>query len=298
MVRKHYNLPSLSALGAFEVAARKLSFKSAARELNVTPGAVSHQIKQLEQELGTPLFSRGHRSVSLTREGMVLFESLQSAFSAVSDSLSTIRKTNELPTVVVGATTAVSSLQLTAAISRFWLEHGDIAVNQIVSDASFSGYDRPDLEVRYGRDPDKSVHQVELFRDTLVPVCAPALWDQFQDMDLEELARSTLIHMEADNPKWTTWHDWFKVKGYAGPLASGIRVTNYMIALQTAAEGNGLVLGWKRLIAPMVSNGSLVPLESWQTEAPNRFYIVSKQEKQLNNAALTLKRWLVSNLFH
>ena len=81
--RRNYNLPPLTSLAAFEAAARNLSFKDAAQELSVTPGAVSHQVKSLEDELGRSLFNRKHRSVEMTEEGELLFSTLSAAFSRI-----------------------------------------------------------------------------------------------------------------------------------------------------------------------------------------------------------------------
>ncbi|MFD1378076.1 LysR family transcriptional regulator [Fodinicurvata halophila] len=87
MSRRVYDLPPLTALAAFETAARHLSFKNAAVELNVTPGAVSHQIRALEEELGASLFVRRHRGVDLTEEGDRLFSTLAESFVRISQRL-------------------------------------------------------------------------------------------------------------------------------------------------------------------------------------------------------------------
>lgn len=132
MARRYYNLPPLNTLASFECAARNLSIKDAAQELNVTPGAVSHQIKALEGELGTALFERKHRGIGLTENGQRLFASLQRSFSDVSSTLSHVRRTSFDLSVTIAATTAVSSLWLTPRLSRFWKEHGNIPVNQLL----------------------------------------------------------------------------------------------------------------------------------------------------------------------
>ena len=136
MTRRHYSLPPLTTLSSFEAAARKLSFKDAATELNVTPGAVSHQIKALEGELGVALFDRKHRGVDLTPHGLKLFHSLERSFLDISRVLAQIQRSAEDTSVSVAATTAVSSLWLTPRITRFWKEHGNVAVNQVVSDGA------------------------------------------------------------------------------------------------------------------------------------------------------------------
>jgi len=104
MSRRQYNLPALTSLSVFETAARHLSFKHAAHELGVTPGAVSHQIKSLEADLGAPLFRRQHRGVELTDDGLALFEALAASFLRVSRCLEDIRQRDITRYVTVGST--------------------------------------------------------------------------------------------------------------------------------------------------------------------------------------------------
>lgn len=110
MARSYYNLPSLTTLAAFETAARKLSFKKAAQELNVTPGAVSHQIKALEAEVGGRLFERKHHGVELTQTGEELHAVLHLTFSEISRVLVRIRKPQDDMSVSISSTTAVSTV--------------------------------------------------------------------------------------------------------------------------------------------------------------------------------------------
>src|SRR5699024_8208501 len=113
---------------------RHLSFKDAAQELSVTPGAVSHQIRALEGDLGTALFRRGHRSVELTDEGEALFEVLSMAFSKISGRLRAIRARRAGAAVTVGSTSAVAALWLSPSLIRFWRAFPDMNVTQLVQD--------------------------------------------------------------------------------------------------------------------------------------------------------------------
>lgn len=293
MARRHYNLPALSTLAAFEAAARNLSFKNAAQELNVTPGAVSHQVKALERELDATLFERKYRGVVLTSDGLLLFSSLEKAFFGVGATLTQIRKSRIEDVVTIGSTSAVSSLWLTSAVTRFWRGNGHISVNQIVSDSPFAATVEPDLIIRYGRDLNGNLDHCELYRDVLVPVCSPQLATQITDISLEYLGHQRLIHLDADDVRWTSWQSWFSALGYEGGVVPGIRVNNYTIALQAAQDGAGIVLGWKRLIAPLLESGKLVVIGKHVLEAPNRFYIASKPEKQLDDCAVKLRDWLL-----
>lgn len=295
MARRHYNLPPLTTLATFEVAGRHLSFKDASRELNVTPGAVSHQIKALEAELGITLFVRKHRGVELTSGGAQLFAALEYSFSEISAALARLRKTSDGYSVSVSTTTAVSSLWLTPRLARFWTEFGGIPVNQNVSDNARQMIDT-DLRIQYGSTKDKTKVQAKLFQDELVPLCSPALRDKFGTPSLPELAQLPLIHLEADDVTWTTWQTWFRTLGYDGPLATGQKVNNYSIALQSAEEGAGIVMGWQRLVSPMIARGSLVKINEFSMRAPHNFYIVSDPDEYLSPNAAILKKWIIENI--
>ncbi|WP_170518656.1 LysR substrate-binding domain-containing protein [Ruegeria atlantica] len=296
MSRRHYNLPPLTTLSAFEAAARHLSFKNAAEELSVTPGAVSHQIKALEGDLETTLFQRKHRGVDLTEDGNALYEALSSSFGRISKVLATIRDRKSGGKVTVGSTTAVAALWLSPAVIRFWREMPDVNVDQLSQDRPFR--DRPDVDffIRYGRDPDPNLMHTPLFRDHLIPVASPAVADRLAGADLDALAAERLIHMASEDRTWTTWPEWFKQLGYVGTIPIDSRVNSYSVALQLARKGAGLTLGWQRLIQPMLQSGKLVAIGQHYLTAPNQFYIVGRPDEDLSDSARALKSWIIQEV--
>jgi len=296
MSRRHYDLPPLTTLSAFEAAARHLSFKNAAEELAVTPGAVSHQIKALESELGAVLFQRKHRGVDLTEDGRDLYHALSSSFLRVSKTLAGIRDRSAGGKVTVGSTTAVAALWLSPAIMRFWRERPEVNVDQISQDRPFR--DRPDIDffLRYGRDRDSSLSHEPLYRDRLIPVCSPEFAAALPDTKLETLAQQRLIHMAFEDRSWTTWTEWFEQLGHSDLPSDGTRVTSYSVALQLARKGAGLALGWQRLADPMLRSGKLVTVGSRYLEAPHQFYLVGRADDELSENALALKRWIIDEV--
>ncbi len=296
MSRRHYNLPPLTTLAAFETAARHLSFKNAAQELSVTPGAVSHQIKALEGDLGTLLFQRHHRGVALTPEGQALFETLSSSFERMSKRLETIRQSQTIERVTVGSTTAVAALWLSPAIIRFWREYPDLNINQMSQDDPFTVRADLDFIIRYGRDRNTTLPHTALYRDTLVPVGTPEAAQALSGISLQDLAQQRLIHMESDRQVWTTWPDWFQKLGHAGDLATGSRVTSYAVALQMAQKGAGLALGWRRLVDPLIRSGKLAVIGQHVLPAPHQFYLVDLSDTGLSANATQLKDWILAEL--
>lgn len=293
MARRHYNLPPLTTLAAFEAAARHLSFKDAAQELSVTPGAVSHQIKALEDELASALFRRKHRGVELTKTGEVLFDTLSLAFSRISDTLKSVRGGQSQSVATIGSTSAVSNLFVSRAMIRFWREHPEMQVNQVVQDHPFQGPVDVDLYIRYGRGDDTRFDHNELFGDNLVPVADKATAELMMGCNLEDIANQRLIYLESSERTWTTWTEWFRGLGYEGPITPGLRVNNYAVALQAAREGAGLALGWQRLLLPILQAGKLTPVGPHRLAAPHSFYLVSRPTQDLSQAAMQLKEWIL-----
>jgi LysR family transcriptional regulator, glycine cleavage system transcriptional activator len=295
MARRYYNLPPLTMLASFEAAARNLSFKVAAQELNVTSGAVSHQIKALETEIGAPLFDRLHRGVALNAKGSELYVTLRTAFLETSRTLEHIKRASDDRSVTIFSNIAMASLWLTPRISRFWRDHPTIVVNQIVSDQAYPDYSSADLCIFYGKGDLPSFDQTELFEDDLLPVCAPSMAAALGKPSLEDLAAQRLIHLDPGENSWTGWQQWFTELGYSGPIAKGLNVNNYMVALQAAQDGAGVVLGWKKLVTPLLKSGALVSLGDQTMRAPDSFYILESRVSDDNPAVSLLKSWLIEN---
>ena len=263
-----YDVPALSALVCFEASARKLSFKDAAAELNVTPAAISHQIRRLEADLGSPLFRRQHRGVELTETGAYLFFALQRAFEGISEAVRDIRSPAQAEDVLVQATTAVSAFWLTPQITAFWKARPDVIISQMVSDIATENA-RVDLTIHYGEPPAGDPTCVPLFRDEIIAVASPDFARSRRIETIDDLRGVPLVHVVAEETDWTSWAEWFAHFGRAAPQARGIVVNNHMIALQLARDGAGAVLGWTGLIGPMLDSGVYVPLTPERLPSPH-----------------------------
>ena len=295
MANRFYNLPSLTGLSAFEASARYGSFKQAATELNVTPGAVSHQIKTLESDIGVTLFTRVHRGVELTDAGGQLFDVLRSSFTDISAVLHRMRNASDTGGVTIAATSAVTSLWLTPRLAQFWQENPQARVNQYVSDMIDPTVRAADLIIKYGGFDDPSREKSPLFNDVLMPLCAP---DRFAPLreGLAELAQLPLIHLNADNASWTNWKSWFSELGYEGAIARERQVNTYTIALQAAQAGAGVVLGWQKLVAPLLEQGVLVPFGDFAIDAPVSFNVYSDADDMLSEDGRKLKAFLLNSV--
>lgn len=265
-----YDLASPTALVAFEAAARRASFKEAAGELNVTPAAVSHQIKALEADLGCALFRRQHRGVELTGRGAALFAAVQRGFETISEAVMEIRDRAEPVDVTISTTTAVSALWLTPRITAFWRTHPAITVSQIVSDVP-GGSGRIDLAIYYGDKRPGLGEDRELLHDRILATGTPGFAKEYAIRTLADLRDAPLVHSSIEESGWTTWDEWFGAFGMAAPKGRRLQVNNHMIALQAAQDGVGAALGWEGLIGGLLAQGRLVQLVPEFIPSPSPF---------------------------
>ncbi|WP_319824028.1 LysR family transcriptional regulator [Thalassovita sp.] len=285
----------MTALVAFEAAARHEGFKSAAQELNVTPAAISHQVKALETELRCLLFRRHHRGVQLTETGAYLLVALQRGFEAIGEAVDQLRKRSNHASVTIRVTTAVSSLWLTPKLAQFWKSHGDISVAQIVSDTDQSMVDC-DLSIHYGNLSRDTGTRSILFHDRIMALGSPGFARAHPAATPRDLAGLPLIHFDSGNSGWTDWQDWFRFAGYDGPVKASHRVNNYVIALQAACDDMGAVLGWVGLTHNYIARGQLVPLLPLEVETSEDFYV--KLHPHAAERAKTVYDWLVGSSTH
>jgi DNA-binding transcriptional LysR family regulator len=284
----------MTMLAVFEVAARHMSFKFAAQELNVTPGAVSRQIKHLEEEVGTPLFRRVHRGVELTVEGDELYAVLARCFGQTAEVIERLRSRGRGGAVTVGASTAFAALWLMPKLSAFWREHPEITLNHIISD-NFHDLRRPevDLRIRYGEGAGFDEASVALFGDRIFPVCSPQFAAHHAAVCAKDLPTLALLRLEGVAPEWTTWEEFLRALGVRHGVLGGRRFNNYAVALQAAQDGQGVALGWGRLVEPLIREGRLVRLSDAEIQAPGVFQITWGAARDLTAEAEVLKSWLL-----
>lgn len=281
----------MTALTCFEAAARHASFKVAAQELNVTPAAISHQVKALEAELGA-LFVRLHRGVELTETGAFLFVALQRGFEGISDAVAHIRGSADQVDVTIRATTAVSALWLTPKLTAFWRAYPAITVSQIVSDIpeAAGGHD---LIVGYATAQDDDHEWRELYRDNVLALGTPAFARRHDIRGLEDLAKAPLIHLSYHG-NWTGWAEWFAEFGIQLPRAPGLFLNNHNIALQLAQDDAGAVLGWQGLAAGLMAQGRLISLVPESIPSPAAFYL--RIHPRASARARLFADWLQANV--
>ena len=295
MVRRYYSLPSLSALAAFEAAARHLSLTKAAEELNVTTGAVSRSVRALEDELGNPLFLRRHRAVELTREGETLAAALRESFERMAATFRQIKSFGGQASVTVGSTMAMAHLWLMPRMGAFWNLHHDIVVDHVISDHPH-GLDRPDvdLRLRYGDGEWPDELSAKLYDDRIFPVASPAFAKAYPAETVKDLTQLQLLSVEGVDWTWTTWSEFLREIGHSDRRVSVRRFNSYVIALQAARSGQGVTLGWASLVEPLIEAGNLVRVTDLEISAPQSYFVTWSARRPLSPQAVQLKDWLLS----
>lgn len=259
-------LPPLGTLRAFEAAARHLSFKDAADELGLTPTAISHQVRLLEEYCGEKLFRRRPRPLTLSDAGAKLFPAIRDGFDGFASALSSLPAEAAQKPLRVTTTSAFASRWLVPRLSRWRAAHADIALSII-------GVDRvvkleageADLAIRYARSaPHDASH--EIFRDRFYPVCTPNLLAKGPIITrASDLGLYPLIHFDwfANHPMAPSWKRWFEMASVNDPTArKGCQIAlsfrEELHAVEAVLAGQGIALCSDVIVADDLASGTLV----------------------------------------
>lgn len=255
-------LPPLTSLRAFEAAARHMSFAKAAEELFVTPAALSYQIKQLEEHLGTPVFRRLNRAVELTEAGRALQPGVGEAFHALREAVRAVARLGDNPGLTITAGPAFTAKWLAPRFFRFAEAHPEIEL-RFVATLRIMDFDRDgvDAAIRFGTGTDVGLYSEVLTDDWATPVCTPALAARIAANGAGgAFAGLQLLHDESVNflspaPDWAAWG---RVTGMEGDWTHGARFTNADHAIDVALEDGGVALGRITLVERYLDSGRLV----------------------------------------
>ena len=283
-------LPSLTALRAFEAAARHTSFRLAAEELCVTESAVSHQIRALERQLGVALFYRNGRRVELSAAGAAYFPVIRDAFDRIDRGTELVRETGFAGELTLQVYVSVAVRWLLPRLYRFHEAHPDILVRL---STSYRGWefepDFADVGFVYRRPPlEREYHYVPLFRVPVFPVASPALVGR-RRLRPSDLADFHLIRITpADD-----WGDWLRAAGVPELEGRpGPRFDTYLLGIEAAVAGRGVAMAMAFLVRDDLDAGRLV--RPFDLEVPQRgsWYLVFRRERRSDPRIVRLAGWL------
>jgi len=308
-----YRLPPLNALRAFEAAARHLSFKKAAEELSVTPTAVSHQIKVLEQFLDLTLFRRLTRALELTPQGEAMLPKVREGLECFAAAVERTRGQSSTGRLVVVAPPSFASRWLVPRLQRFTVDEPRVKLH-VVSSLSAIDSDPPgaalafnnvDLReddsqvvIRYGTGTYPGCRVDRIFGPDYIAVCSPALLTgkrplrQPGDVKYHVLLHDDTIVNERARP---SWEEWLRVAGVAGVDCSvGPHFSDSGLALVAAVDGLGIALASKPLVANEIAEGRLVAPFDIAVGQHYAYYLVTSEAISDRPVVKAFRQWLLS----
>jgi LysR family glycine cleavage system transcriptional activator len=292
-------LPPLNALRAFEAIARHLSFAKAAEELHVTPAALSHQIRALEEQLGLALFHRRTRSIELTDEGRLIYPGLHAGFESVRNAMVQLQGRREDNVLVVSATTGLTAKWLVPRLWRFLQAHPEIdariSASMAVADFVTDGVD---VAIRLSKGLHPDLHVEKLFDDSMLPVCSPKLVEQGLKGPAD-LGRFPLIHYDVPTSMRAPpgWADWFAIAGVQAIDASrGLHVNVADHALDAAVAGAGVSLSFKLIASDDVHFGRLVAPFGPELPLQSSYNFVCQKGHETRPKVRVFRDWLFAEM--
>ncbi|MER9504709.1 transcriptional regulator GcvA [Mesorhizobium sp. M0579] len=283
-------LPSLNALKAFEAAARHESFTRAADELSVTQGAVSHQVKALEVELGIRLFDRERQKLSITRAGLSYLEVVRDAFDRIALGTQRIQHLSRAGALTVSTSPDFAAKWLVNRLGRFAETHPDIdlRISATMHHVDFARED-VDLAVRHG-DGNWAGHDVvRLCSEQLFAVCSPKLHQRIREPS--DVLKFPLLHL--DDPK--DWSEWLEAAGVVdAELSHGPVLNRASMVIDAAVDGQGVALARTTLAAWDLINGRLVRPFATALRLSKTYWIVCPKATSTLPKITTFRDWLLA----
>lgn len=294
----NYRLPPLNALRAFESAARHLSFKRAAEELNVTPAAISHQIKGLEADLGMPLFRRLNRALLLTDEGQLLLPDIRDGFQSFHRAMERLRARSSENVLTVAMAPSFAAKWLVPRLEKFNRAHPELDV-RISASMQMVDYDAEgvDIGIRFGKGNYPGFVSELLLQDTAFPVCSPRLLEGEHALNSpDELRFHVLLHDESwrlnyeSFPNWSMWIAAANIEGVDATRGTRFNMTSDVI--NAAIEGAGVALGRSSMVEGDLEAGRLVKPFDLDVPVEFAFFVVYREANLQQMKVSAFRDWL------
>ncbi len=286
-------LPPLNALRAFDVATRTANFTEASKRLNVSQGAVSRHIAQLEAFLGVRLFQRGHRQALLTTDGAAYALAVRGAFDQIEQATQARLQARRHRPLRITLFPTLATKWLAPRLGRFHSLHPTVDV-QLTTTLSFVHLDSDEVDVTIQTrlDPAPGVRQEPLFAVALVPVASPAYLAQGAPIrQAGDLVGHTLLH----SMKWPDdWKIWFAAAGVAPrPLRTGLSFGNSVLAYQAAVDGAGIAMAHAQMIGDDIASGRLCVVHPLTAPGGQHYYLTTRQADAGRAEMIAFRNWVI-----
>ncbi|QKJ88865.1 LysR family transcriptional regulator [Paramixta manurensis] len=291
MSLRQTKLPRLNAIAAFSIAAEAGSLAKAATQLALTPAAVSQQIRQLEEQLGTVLFLRTQTGVRLTEEGKAYLRYVREAFGLLQRAQQNLQPQSTRPQLTLYSLPALATKWLTPAIGAWQRQHPDCDLTLHATHARVDFSSTPaDFALCFGDHHYPQLERMPLFHDEVLAVCSPSLLGESTDP-----ADYPLIHLDWGNDGrfLPGWQEWFQMKGETAPLAlKGLTFNLTSLAIDAALQGCGMLLGQRRLIQRELAEGRLVAIDEQVLPLSKPYFVVWPKRTLNKPAGREMLAWL------
>ena len=290
-------LPPLNSLRVFESAARHLSFTKAADELHVTPGAVSQQIKALEDFLQTPVFRRQKRALLLTDEAQASLPILREGFDKLAEAANLLAAKTDDARLTVSVAPSLAAKWLVPRLDRFREQYPDIDV-WVSADMNVVDFavDDVDISIRYGLGQYDGLVTEHLMAEKIVPVCSPVLMTGAHPIHSpEDLIHHTLLHDAGSDkdPSCPTWPMWLKAAGVCHKEAGrGLAFNQSSLVIEAAVAGKGVALAKAALALADLEAARLVIPFDLTTPTDFAYHVVHPPSKNSAQSVKAFKAWL------
>lgn len=292
------SLPPLNSLKAFESAARHLSFSKAASELNVTPGAISQQIKLLENFLSISLFKRKNRQIILTEQGQMLLPTLSEAFGLLNKAINSVQTYDEDEPLTITAPPAFISKWLIPKLNDFNKRHPKIDV-RIDSSKRLIDFDNEsvDVGIRFSFEQDTTLDSSHLFSLDVIAVCSPELIKQGKGLSHpSDIIHHTLLNYRdaVENNTFPDWDMWLSTMELESTNTSHAILFNQTdMMLQAAIEGQGIALSSSIIAENDINSGRLIQLFKLSMPIHFSYFLVTSFEKAKLKKVKIFKKWIL-----
>ncbi|WP_315925513.1 LysR family transcriptional regulator [Mesorhizobium sp. SP-1A] len=285
-------LPSTGALAAFEAVARLGSFTAAAQELDLTQGAISRQVKQLEAQLGRLLFRRDSRNVELTAEGEAYAETVRAALAQLRDAAVQLMSNRHAGTLNLAIPPTFGTRWLIPQVPDFVEKHPDITINFATRIGRFDfARERLDAAIHVGQPDWPGADCTLLMNEEVAPVAAPDFIANRTIATPADLSRQPLLHM-ASRPG--AWAEWFGNQGLSTPAGPGMQFEQFSTVAQACLAGLGVALLPLFLIAGELQRSQLVLAPGGPMRSRSAYYLVVPYEKRLHPPVVSFREWLLA----
>ncbi len=286
-------LPALNALRAFEAAARHESFTRAAAELHVTQGAVSHQVKALEDELSLKLFNREHQRLTLTDSGRFYRDVARDALDLIAEGTARLLQRQTSGALTVSTSPNFATKWLIHRLGRFQAAHPEIELRVTASlhHVDFARED-VDLAIRHGDGTANGLHVARLCAEERFPVCSPRLLgDRARPLHARDIADMPLLHLNNRQD----WMSWFQAAGLpdARPMR-GLVLDQDNMAIDAAVDGQGVALARTTLAARDLLAGRLIRPSLLALPVPYAYWIVCPRAAAALPKIVTFRNWALA----